>query len=491
MMRRIRALVLGVSALVVLALPGCSWDDIVRTELPPDAMDLDVLKDEDGALQIARGAIYAFRGGVGGANFAYVVVAGRFTDELTTGYYFKEGVNVDAAASSLDAIDKRDIEEDMELRSSTVERWFRNLNLARNQAKEGILYLRNYAPRLPKDLVGHLFAIRGMTMIYLADMFCSGIPLSEFGPHAGWIHGEGLSTEEVYLRAVAEFDSALANLPDSVRLQHFAKVGKGRALLNLGKFEEAAAVVADVPTSFKYQNKHALDYSGSFVNNWVRSLNETSAPESYFGTIGDREGGNGLPFVSSNDPRTPFVPAPMQDQDYPNTTYMVPAWMVPEGAPWFGTSKRPKNAEHVTIASGIEARLIEAEAAVNRNDPSFLQILNTLRTTCTDVATCPDPAPAGTGGVAGLPPLTDPGNRDARIKMVYDERAYWTFLQGIRQGDLRRLVRVYGWPQDQVYPTGEYPKGPITLYGDYTNIPMPHSERVTNPKYKGCINRDA
>jgi hypothetical protein len=93
--------------------------------------------------------------------------------------------------------------------------------------------------------------------------------------------------------------------------------------------------------------------------------------------------------------------------------------------------------------------------------------------------------------VAGLPPLTDPGTLDARIKMVYDERAYWTFLTGMRQGDLRRLVRVYGWPQDEVYPTGAHPKGPITSYGVYTNIPLPHSERATNPKFKGCINRDA
>ncbi len=74
--------------------------------------------------------------------------------------------------------------------------------------------------------------------------------------------------------------------------------------------------------------------------------------------------------------------------------------------------------------------------------------------------------------------------------MVFDERAYWMFLTGHRQGDLRRLVRVYGWPETSVYPTGAYAPGG-GQYGRYTNLPVPYSERAINTSYQGCINRDA
>jgi hypothetical protein len=148
--------------------------------------------------------------------------------------------------------------------------------------------------------------------------------------------------------------------------------------------------------------------------------------------------------------------------------------------------------------NGVAARLVEAEAAANAGDPSFLTILNTLRTNGSfterkdTLGNVLDTLwHAGTGRVAGLRPLTDPGSKDARIKMVYDERAYWLFLTGNRQGDMRRLVRVYKWPQEQVYPSGYYPVGPTQAYGSYTNLPIPFTEQAINPQYKGCFNRDA
>src|SRR5690606_6979549 len=142
-------------------------------------------------------------------------------------------------------------------------------------------------------------------------------------------------------------------------------------------------------------------------------------------------------------------------------------------------------------------------------NPSFLTILNTLRTTgaytsidtveridtvmgVIDTTTVIDTAwVAGTGGVAGVGPLPDPGTNDARIKLLYDERAYWLFFTGNRQGDLRRLVRVYGWPQQNVYPSGDAPFEPFRSFGSDVNIPVPYSENALNPKYTGCINRDA
>lgn len=487
-----RTMAMRIAMVAVLGLLGaCKWQDLVSTDLPPTTADPEALKTQDGALSLYHGSLWAFRRGFGGANRAYVLMSGRFADELSTGAYVTGDGPGALTTGTMAELDARDMPEDNILRSTTIESWYRDMNMARNQTVDAIYYTRNYGPLLPKDIVGHMFAVRGMTLIYLADIFCSGVPLTHYESPSGFSYEPGLPTDSLYARAVTWFDSALANVPDSANYRYLADVGKARALLNLGKFEEAAAAVSEVPTDFQYKALYANDYNGSFSNNWTWGIVTYSDDESSFGTIGDNEGGNGLPFASANDPRVPVIPAPIQSQSYPLTTYTLPAWMFPTTAPWFGTSSKQKNAESIVVASGIEARLTEAEAAAQAGDGSFLAILNELRTTCTDAASCASPAPAGSGGVEGLPPLTDPGNTDARIKMVYDERAFWLFLTGHRQGDLRRLVRVYGWPENEVYPTGFYPLGAKQQYGSFTNIPVPYTERAINTKFTGCINRGA
>lgn len=480
----------GAAIALTAVLGGCSVQDLVGTKLPPTTTDPEALKSEEVAIALYRGSLWAFRRGFGGANMAYVVVSGRLSDELMTGAYVSDGGVLPLSTNSMAEIDSRALDEDAFHRSSTVESWYRNLNMGRNQAVDAIYYLTNYAPFVPKDLIGHMYAIRGMSMIYLADIFCSGIPLTDYRSPGGFTYMPGQPTEKVYELAIAQFDSALASIPDSASYRNFARVGKARALVNLGRFAEAAETVAEVPTNFVYKALYAEDYNGSFSNNWVWGISNTADPENNFGTIGDNEGGNGLPFASSNDPRIPLIPAPRQSTTYPLTNYVLPAWMLPTAAPWGGLSTAPgKNGEDIVVASGIEARLIEAEALAKDNNPAFLTKLNQLRTTCTDAGTCPDPAPAGTGGVEGLPLLEDPGSAEARLKMVFDERGYWLFLTGHRQGDLRRMVRVHGYDSDEVYPTGNFPYG--GAYGHYTNLPIPNSERAINPNYEGCIDRDA
>jgi hypothetical protein len=78
---------------------------------------------------------------------------------------------------------------------------------------------------------------------------------------------------------------------------------------------------------------------------------------------------------------------------------------------------------------------------------------------------------------------------DALVDTLFTERAYWLFLTGHRQGDLRRLVRNYGRPQDTVYPSGSYFGGQGS-YGSDVNLPIPANEQ-TNPLFHGCIDRRA
>ncbi|MBA3405368.1 MAG: hypothetical protein H0U13_11905 [Gemmatimonadaceae bacterium] len=48
------------------------------------------------------------------------------------------------------------------------------------------------------------------------------------------------------------------------------------------------------------------------------------------------------------------------------------------------------------------------------------------------------PAKAGEIQPTVLPPLVDPGTADARINLLFREKAFWTFSRGQRLGDLHR-----------------------------------------------------
>jgi hypothetical protein len=69
----------------------------------------------------------------------------------------------------------------------------------------------------------------------------------------------------------------------------------------------------------------------------------------------------------------------------------------------------------------------------------------------------------------------------------FSERAFWLFSTGHRQGDLRRMVRVYGEQVSDVFPWGDYIKGGV--YEDNVTFPVPQSEE-NNPNFQGCLDRN-
>ena len=69
-----------------------------------------------------------------------------------------------------------------------------------------------------------------------------------------------------------------------------------------------------------------------------------------------------------------------------------------------------------------------------------------------------------------MDPLTDPGDLDARVDLLFRERAFWLFLSGRRLGDLRRLIEHYGRDPESVFPTGTHHLG--EAYGTATSLPF-------------------
>ncbi len=176
----------------------------------------------------------------------------------------------------------------------------------------------------------------------------------------------------------------------------------------------------------------------------------------------DTEGTNGLNFLSASDSRIPF-----QDTGGPGFDGQTESIV---------QLKYPNRDSSIPIATGIEARLIEAEAALQNNDlTTFRAKLNAARAQFTGV----NPLPADS--VTSATPAQ-------RVDLLFRERAFDLWLTSHRLGDMRRLIRQYQRGSETVFPTGRYKDG--TPYGPDVNFPVPEAEQ-NNPKFHGCLDRNA
>ena len=335
---------------------------------------------------------------------------------------------------------------------------FTSFNLALQNLREALDALRTYAPT-PASRIGQMLAFTGYTEMLLAEEYCNGIPLSQITPEGTVTYSSGVTTPDLYARAIAHFDSAATAGADTARILNLARVGRGRALLDVGRYADAATAVNAVPTSFvwnpEYSTNTSIAYNVIFANTNV-------SPSSRYKSVADRDGGVGLNFVSAKDPRVPTVYIGFGNDGV---------------SPLYGFAPFTSYASTMTLASGTEARLIEAEAALqaNHNDANptgsgWLGILNSLRASST-----------------GLAPLADPGSYDARVDLLFRERAFWMFLTTHRMSDVRRLVRQYGRAVNTVYPSGNWKDG--LPYGTEVVFDVPLSE-ASNPKFTACKDKN-
>lgn len=323
-----------------------------------------------------------------------------------------------------------------------------NLDQAITQSSLAIPQIRLYTPdALKGDYLGQLFAYRGYNIVQMAEDICPGFPINDVTADNTPLLSGPYTTDAALVYGITQLDSAAAEITDSTDYLTLAHVVKGRALLDLGRYDEAAAAVADVPSDFQYLS------NTSFINPFYVC---DFCDWSYSGfPVGDGEGSNGLHFVSEHD--TIRVPVRYMQQRIDNSADSE-----------FAQVKYTDQYAPLVLASGTEARLIEAEAALHAHDASWLDKLNALRTP------------------VGLDPLVDPGTDSARVDLIYHERAFWLFLTGRRLGDLRRLITRYGRSPESVFPTGAYPLG--RGYGSATAVPFSYgSESLYNSKITmGC-----
>jgi hypothetical protein len=270
----------------------------------------------------------------------------------------------------------------------------------------------------------------------LGEGWCSGIPFSNRNLETGEFEfGPGSSTTEIFAEAAGLFQQAIDR---GGAFANLARVGRGRALLNNGDYAGAAAAVASVPDEYVYFVEHSDNAANNGI--WGLALNGRYS-------VSEQEGGNatGLPFRSAADTRVQW------DED--------PAGGFDASIPLFISRRYPIRGSDHPLATGVEARLIEAEAALNQNPADLAGmtgILNALRADVDDLMAGMFPEYTNDGA---LPALAVPADAAAGRDLLFSERAFWLYLTGTRMGDLRRLIRQYGQAQADVYPSGAYFKG--------------------------------
>lgn len=310
------------------------------------------------------------------------------------------------------------------------------------------------------NTAGHaeVLSLGGFTYIFFGENWCSGIPISRQFADGSIEYGEQETTTQTFNRALDQFADALAaaTAAGSSLQENLARMGRARALLGLGRYEEAAAAAAAVPTSFQYVIYHS-ETSGR-QNNTIWSFNNNQGRWS----IADGEGENGLPYRSEGriDGTSPDPRIPSEHIGLAQRTGLRP------DEHW-GQLKFETRASSVPLATGIEARLIEAEAALRQGVAgiaSFVSIHNGLRATRSLT-------PLNLVNVTAM-------SQRQREDLHFKERAYWLWLTGHRLGDLRRMMWDYGRTQDEVFPVGTHHRGGD--YGTYTYFPVAFDEQ-NNP----------
>ncbi|MEP6692012.1 MAG: hypothetical protein ABJD07_12710 [Gemmatimonadaceae bacterium] len=449
---------LGVLATAAaLTITSCRSDKLLEVQTP-DQITLDKVNSAAGAQAqrvAALGNFSTFIGGdVSGSGVGLNVASGMLADEIIS------------ARGGTEHIDSR-AQNDASFPSSAWT-W---VGQTSTQIIRAIAALNKYPPAgaTKATQIGQLYALQGFTLVITAEIYCNGIPIGT-GDDAK-LGSTTYSNIELFTKAIPQFDSALATLGAAdMNLRYLARVGKARALVDLAKtaslqadLAAAAALVGTggdgagslaVPTDFVYNVEFSKTSIVNAVYDWM-----VATPN--FGPS-DREGTNGLDYVSSRDPRIPIS----RNAD---GTPKVKAGQ--DATPIFTTTVYPTGDAPLPLATGIEARLIEAEAALAAgNSVTYLAKVNEPRL------------------AKGYLPLGDPLTPSARQDLLFRERAFWFYLTAHRVGDLRRLIRVYGRNAETVFPTGAYFKG--GAYGTDVNL-KPSQAEQNNPNWKACTDRNA
>ena len=439
------------SGVLAVAASSCGPSEFLGIE-DPDIINPSNVQSAAGANAVRLGAMARLNSASSGGE-SLLLLGGLFTDEWINGDSFIGRQEVDQRVITV--------------QNSFVTDASRNLHRARLSAQQAIELLAEFAPTAPAWQPAEMFLVQAYIENLTAEHFCNGLVFSTV-IDGDEVYGTPMTTTDAFNRALAHADSGLALVTgttnDDNRVRNALKVVRGRILLNLNRPADAATSVTGVLTTFKYDMFHAL----TATSNQVWNLNNLSWRYS----VGNSEGTNGVNFATAADPRLPVC---VGNDAVCRANGVTRDRRDDLGQPLHVQLVWPLRESPFSITSGMEARMIEAEAQLRaQNTAGALATLNAARAT-----------------VTGLTPLVDAGTEPARVDQLFRERAIWLFGRGYRLGDMRRLVRQYGRTADTVFPVGTWHKG--GNYGTDMNFPVPQAE-LNNPNVPAgqtCMDRNA
>ncbi|HEU4990222.1 MAG TPA: hypothetical protein VFT41_10600 [Gemmatimonadaceae bacterium] len=381
---------------------------------------------------------------------------GLFSDELRSSDTFSQRNDAD--------------QRNLQTNDALLTRIYEGLQQARGRARDAINALNQYDPSPSgKQHVGEMYLMMGYLEMALSESFCNGIP---FGETVNGVptYTAPITDADGLKLASARIDTALTYLTGTdagtLALRNAALITKARIQVDLGDFAGGAATVSGIPTSFQYN----FTYSQTTFDNewWVEgpSVKRYNAGDSV--DIAGRIM-NAIPFAQLNDPRVKVSNQGLVAEDGHSVYMQVDNWGRDDPVP---------------PLSGIDARLIEAEAKLQAGDiAGMMGILNALRAS---------PQTIGVFAVPAMAPLAMPADQASATDLFFREKALWQFERGWRMNDLRRLVRQYHRSQDQVFPSGPFTRNgtPSGNFGTQVAFPVPDYEMV-NPNFHGCLDNNA
>jgi hypothetical protein len=431
-----------------------------------EVTDPDVAKPADLAGPAAAGVVYA--GAVGDFALAF---GGNTTTEGELGYsalLTDEYLNAETFPTRIE-IDQRSTTPD----NSNIVAVYRATQKARASADFASTKIAATNPNDPRR--SETMSLAGFAIDLMGEDYCSGSPISKLNDDGTLSFGDPQTTAQLWDDAISKFDSAItvatAAAASGTAQLNLARVGKARALVNKGDYAGAAVLVTGVPTSFVYLARYSINTNRE--NNGVFFWNQNN--KRFVPT--DVEGINGLPYRTDNDPRV------RQSRTAGGVTAATTGfdgvtllWLANMAAnTWAPQGKYAVRDASIPLATGLEARLIEAEAALFAgNTAGFLTAINAEQT------------------AQGVTLSTLPATLVAQQNLLFKERAYSLWLTAHRLGDMRRLIRQYTRDSETVFPTGTFFHAGSASgnYGTDVNLILPNQEK-NNPGFTGCIDRKA
>jgi starch-binding outer membrane protein, SusD/RagB family len=415
----------AVGVLALLATAGC--DSFFEVDNPNviDASTVDPV--QDGAI-FSRSAFQTLASAYG----SMIVYTGWFTDEARVGDTFP----------TRNEYGRREVDRANGTHNGEV--WF-PITRSIAQGEQVIEILGGVAGQELNLARGAMTSAFGLVL--QGEAFCEG---TMRGP--GGEPGNLMTPQQLLEVAVNRFDQAIAAAgtatgAEATNILNASRVGKGRALLQLGRGTEAAQAVAAVPATFTFTVPFVDDPGnrgrlGNGVFGFSAGGNrEALVVPPHYRTIGqDLTGGPANP---TGDPRVPFRNAGRTAQD--NTLQL---WT---------QLKYPAWSAGIRLASGLEARYIAAEGS--GNVAQILALVNERR------------AAGGEGAYTGTTPLAE----------LMRQRSIDFWLEAKRLGDFRRR----GALVPNILQPGPYYKDNLGNVFNQTCFPIPQAEIDANKNING------